>query len=961
MRRWTPAVVLATVLAAWQLLTAHAFTATTRVDSRGATASTLFTVPTTRRSFPTVQQQQQQQQQRGIRVPSILASTATANNDASPSIDPTLPQVWSAGYSTQADLVQALKEAVAMAVASLPPINDNASTGTRADNKIDICIVSISSLYDGGAHSPTQTVIPVVTETAAALYAPIQHLVGSSCAGVLSSSSVPAAAASSSSSPNTGGPVASIRTQCRAVEWEGLPAVSVTLGILPDTVATTFHCVAADVPDDCSQITSTEWKRAVGLGQFPHNADLQAAGGHAPVVWMLPGPSFSTELDDFSAGLRNFYPAAQIGGGLASTVSSLSRAVLYRYSVGGGSTVTADGCVGWAVAGDVQLQTLTAQGAKPVGGIYQILKGEKSTIQAIVLDETATEALKDDNDEEEEEEEEEEGDDDDPAVRKARMAQVYAKARIPKPVLAEANFLMRTLSDDDQAFMRRQLLVGLEQGGSVGRTASELVRLARGEGHRFTVYQVASAGMKDGSVTLPVGRVNIQPGTRMRFFVRESDFAKKEVEALWVGYKKRILAEQFASDKPSFTPSAVFVIPTLDRGSKFFNGKSGYESSVVSSMIPGLPCISGFFSNGVVGRIDGGTDSEEAMDTKTGIHGSASGYFLIGSKSGRPIYSPAKAAAKESALEEQKAEEAAETEALAAEDEKRANRLKSPAESGKPAPRSEDGELILKRRDVHSARSLSVSTVEWSVAEKTATPSSTLEGFMWDKETEVDRFRERVPLANLVSQCRLSVADPNAPKPRDWVGPLKQAAVDGRFVIVPECKRMEPASGSLRRRYDLPKLIRDFTLAGAPAISVNCDAVLFGGSLEDIIKAREASSSASIEQMSEDGVVVPAILASDLLLYPYQLYKLQLAGADAVNLIGGALAAKDLMYLTKIAASLKFQTLVTVTSEVQLRALAALAPGNIDGVIVSNRQLEVKTMHCVFLEIARIAISFDSI
>jgi hypothetical protein len=75
------------------------------------------------------------------------------------------------------------------------------------------------------------------------------------------------------------------------------------------------------------------------------------------------------------------------------------------------------------------------------------------------------------------------------------------------------------------------------------------------------------------------------------------DFAKKEVEALWVGYKKKVLDRQFSAseDTPAFQPAAVFVVPTLDRGSKFFQGKSGYETSVVTSMIPGLPCISALF------------------------------------------------------------------------------------------------------------------------------------------------------------------------------------------------------------------------------------------------------------------------------------------------------------------------------------------------------------------------------
>ena len=65
-------------------------------------------------------------------------------------------------------------------------------------------------------------------------------------------------------------------------------------------------------------------------------------------------------------------------------------------------------------------------------------------------------------------------------------------------------------------------------------------------------------------------------------------------------------------------------------------------------------------------------------------------------------------------------------------------------------------------------------------------------GFMWDKETEVDRFRERVPLANLVSQCKLYEIDPSKPKPRDWVGAFKRATEESDFVIIPELKRLEP-------------------------------------------------------------------------------------------------------------------------------------------------------------------------
>lgn len=309
-------------------------------------------------------------------------------------------------------------------------------------------------------------------------------------------------------------------------------------------------------------------------------------------------------------------------------------------------------------------------------------------------------------------------------------------------------------------------------------------------------------------------------------------------------------------------------------------------------------------------------------------------------ESGRPIYVPGRAAADVARAKEEKAQQEAEEKRLAEEAVSRQKRIKS-FELEVQAPRDEFGELILRRREVHSGRALTVSTVEWSVAEKAASPTSALEGFMWDKETEVDRFRERVPLSNLVSQWRLSVVDPTKPKPRDWLGPVKEAATKGSFVIIPECKRMEPGTGSLRKRYDVLKLSKEFVVAGAPAISVNCDSVLFGGSLEDLTKAREGASQAALDSITvEDGIVVPPILASDLLLYPYQLYKMRLAGADAVNLIVAALEPKDLVYLIKIAASLQMQTIATVTSAKQIERIEMLPEGSVDGLIVSNRNLE---------------------
>eukprot|EP00980_Cylindrotheca_fusiformis_P012196 scaffold2962_cov126-Cylindrotheca_fusiformis.AAC.12 len=823
------------------------------------------------------------------------------------------PQVLASGYSEAMTLGDAIQEAMEMALQALPK-------PTSGDSKIDLAIVSTSSLYDGSS-SPAD-VVPAVLAAAEKYGKGIQSLVGSSSGGFVSSRSNLEA-----TSDKNG-----MLRSCFPIEREGVPGVSIMLCILPDVRVQTFHVMGDDVPDDYSRLSSDVWKQSIGLSGFDSGGEDENSA-----IFLLPSPAFQNNLDDLLRGLESQYPKTKVFGAIASTVSSLSRARLFRHEAMEDCIQTlADGCVGVALSGDIQVKTMVAQGAKPVGGVYRIVKGAETTIQAIALDEAATQLVREAEEMAEDEEEDEKNEES--MDKKTSLAAAYAKARIPKPILAEANFLMRTLSDDDQSFMRKALLVGIERGGSVGRTPSELARLAEGKGHQYTVHQVASAAMKDGSVTLSLGSVDIKPGTRMRFFVRESDFAKKELEALWMGYKRRTLGENLAG-KPSFKPTGCFLFPTLDRGSKFFLGKTGYETATASKFLPTIPCINGFFSNGVIGSLQSELEIGATEHEPAALYGSASGYILFGSKSDRPIFSPALAAEAEMKAKEQKSLEDAAERQLDAEDEKRKSMMKV-FDSEKKAPRDANGELIIKRREVHSGRALTVSAIEWSVAEKSATPSSALEGFMWDKETEVDRFRERVPLANLVSQCRLSAVDPSMPKPRDWIGPVKEAAAGGNFVIIPECKRSEPITGSLRKRYDIEKLVTEFTQAGVPAISVNCDNVLFGGSLEDLTKAREASSKAALELGSEDGVVVPPILASDLVLYPYQLYKMRLAGADAVNLIVASLASKDLLYLTKIASTLQMQTVAMVTSIAQVKALEILPVGSLSGLIVSNRDLE---------------------
>jgi len=852
-----------------------------------------------------------------------LDATVVASTSSSASTSPSSPQAIGTGCSQNPDLLFAIEEATTTALASLPP-NVN----------IDLGIVYVSSIYDGQC-SPTKIIPAIIDSIREKSNNSLQKLIGCSAGGLIGSKL-------SSASIST-------------VESEGEAGVTISLCVLPDTQIQTFHLLEDDIPEELSlsRLSPSAWKTAVGMshlaskfgsGSSPipvvddvDDDDVDAESD--PVSFMLlPSPSFQNDLDDFLKGMKMaFGPASTVFGAVSSTVSSLSRAKLFRYDVDYPDSIQAltEGCIGVAMTGDVEFKVMLAQGSKPVGGIYRVVSGQESTIGSIQLDEIATEqlqAVEDDDDDDDDsgdlEDEMNEGEID---VKK-RMAAAYKKAVIPKPVLAEANYLMKTLSDDEQAYMSKFLLVGLERNIRIGKSPSEILRLAAGLGHRFTVHQVASAGMKDGSVTLPLGRVDVELGTRMRFFVKDGEFAKKEVAAIWTGYKKRLL-DTSSDDKEPFNPSGCFFFPTIDRGQSLFGGKAGFESSAIAEYVPSIPAIGGFFSNGVIAAMD--EDDDQVM-----VHGSASCYALVGSKSRRPVYSAAIISEEINQDDEKSKDNEIAELAAAAENErtlKIANDPSADSDVDKPAPRSEDGELITKRREIHAGRALTVSTVQWSVAENMAKPTSVLEGFMWDKETEVDRFRERVPLSNLLSQCRLYDMDPTKPRPRNWIGAVKAAAEQG-FVIIPELKRTEPISGSLRKRYDVKKLTKQFVQGGAPALSVNCDKVLFGGVLEDITESRDATMEA-ISEASNEGMVAPPILASDLILYPYQLYKLRLAGADAINLVVGALTSKDILYLSKIATSLKFSVIASVTSEVQIRNILKLGSA-IDAISLSNRDLE---------------------
>ena len=521
---------------------------------------------------------------RGWRLGMAGGVTTTAEEEE---IGRRCPQVFSSGYSDDPDLTVALLKATEAALARLPK---SSSLDSMVEKKIDFGMVFVSSLYDASASAVIPTILATVQGNYEAGYVDgVRCIIGCSAAGLIGSTRYNniAAADSVSSSSANGEEDESDRAMpsIQTIENETSQGVTVTLALLPDVEMTTFHIESNDVPNDFC--TTDDFRESLGLNSWKpsnfksHDDDDDIFNENEANFILLPSPAFQNKMTDFLMNIETHFPGSNAFGGLASTVSSLSRARLFRYdessSSGEGSGISqilTSGCVGIVASGDIQMKTMVCQGTKPVGATYRVVTGEGSTIKSIVLDESTP-------------------------IDDSFDPSYVNKASIPKPVLAEANFLLKTLSDDDQAFMRKALLIGIEQGGPTGRSPSEFERLAEGEGHQYSVYQVASAGMKDGSVTMPLGSIDLHPGTRVKFFVRDNDAAKTEISSILKGYSMKVLEEAFVTDgRKTFYPTGCLMFPTLDRGTRLFGGKPGFESQQISEAIPALQSLSGLFCNG---------------------------------------------------------------------------------------------------------------------------------------------------------------------------------------------------------------------------------------------------------------------------------------------------------------------------------------------------------------------------
>ena len=144
---------------------------------------------------------------------------------------------------------------------------------------------------------------------------------------------------------------------------------------------------------------------------------------------------------------------------------------------------------------------------------------------------------------------------------------------------------------------------------------------------------------------------------------------------------------------------------------------------------------------------------------------------------------------------------------------------------------------------------------------------------------------------------------------------------DSRTGIIAEFKRRSPSKGVINADADVIAVTTAYTENGASCLSVLTDENFFGGSAEDLLKAR----------VNE----IP-ILRKDFMIDEYQVMEAKAMGADVILLIAASLSVQQVKQLAVFAKSLGLDVLLELHAEEELEHIC----DETDLIGINNRNLK---------------------
>jgi len=199
------------------------------------------------------------------------------------------------------------------------------------------------------------------------------------------------------------------------------------------------------------------------------------------------------------------------------------------------------------------------------------------------------------------------------------------------------------------------------------------------------------------------------------------------------------------------------------------------------------------------------------------------------------------------------------------------------------------------------------------------------------KSRELAQASSRIPLKTMRREAE------DAPQRASFLDALEKSNPDD-IGIIAEIKKASPSKGDIRCDLDPVLFAKNYTEAGAMAISVLTESEFFKGSLNDL-------------EMVCNTTNLP-VLRKDFTIDAYQIYEAKKAGASSILLITTILSKEQLRDYILLVRELGMEPLVEIISEKEFEAAYYCGAKVVD---INNRNLEtLKTDLTVSKRIAAI-------
>lgn len=181
------------------------------------------------------------------------------------------------------------------------------------------------------------------------------------------------------------------------------------------------------------------------------------------------------------------------------------------------------------------------------------------------------------------------------------------------------------------------------------------------------------------------------------------------------------------------------------------------------------------------------------------------------------------------------------------------------------------------------------------------------------KRKEIEASKLLIPEKTLISACYNCLRSGKS---------FSKALEKSETGIIAEFKTCSPSKGAIHLNASVATVVKEYEANGATCCSILTDTRYFGGSLTNLMVARNSTS-------------LP-LLRKDFIVDSYQLYQARLSGADAILLIASILTKNEIATLSTLAHALEMEVLLEIHDESEIEKMS----DNVDLIGVNNRNLK---------------------